>query len=178
MANGAPFLDLGQEPFARRGRRPRESAEDLKRIITVLGTAGVRLTFPEHMDATQRLWPDDCPLSEAELRSELRSFLPEIEVLSRRARALYERLPEPPDYQLKDESGDIADVPNSLYFMLLNALSFLFEDALEQSAALIEDALAETPESIRVYWLEQQISHQDLKKLIPAAADGPPGDPR
>ncbi len=142
--------------------------EYLERAIVAVSRAGVRLTFPEHVEAAQTRWPEDCPLSDEDLRGELRSLLEEIGGLSLRAKGLYERLPEPREFQL----DDLDEVPESLYCMLYNALSHLFDDGLAGSTRVIEDALAVTPEAIRMDWLDRQLPDR-LKRLIPSDGAGP-----
>ncbi len=142
--------------------------EYLERAVAALAKAGVLLAFPDHVDAAQTRWPEECPLSDEELRGELRSLLAEVGSLSQRAKALCGRLPEPHEFQL----DDLDAVPESLYLMLYNALSYLIDEGLERSTKVIEDALVVTPEGIRADWLDRRLPNQKLKQLIPRQTAG------
>ncbi len=126
----------------------------------------MRLAFPEDVETAQTSWPEDSPLSEAALRAELLDLAAEIVKLTARTRKIYNRLPGPSELQL----GDPDDLPESLYFTLHSALSVLFEEGLEGSKRVIEDALAATPESLRRSWLKRQLADPQLEPLIPEAS--------
>ncbi len=139
----------------------------LEDAVRVLGKAGVRLAFPEHVEVAQTMWPEDCPLSDQELRAELGGLLAEIEKLTARARVLHDRLPDPPE--LQNEYPD--EVPASLYLTLYSALCYLFQEGLTESGRVIGEALAATPEGIREAWLKRQLSNKSLQPLIPGAGE-------
>ncbi len=138
-------------------------AEYLEHSVAILGKAGVRLAFPEQIETAQSLWLEDCPLSDQELRAEMREVLAEIDRLARRVGTLRDRLPNPHEFQF----DNLDDLPASLYLRLHSALSFLLDDSLKRSAEVISEALAATPEGIRTDWLNRQLSDEQLRQLIP-----------
>ena len=131
-------------------RRP-TVMEKLTEEIESLGNDGMRLafSFPETMEAQQRAWPEDAPLSEAELRSELQAIVDAFNALHARAGKLCEKLPPLPEAELDDE------VPRGLYFALADAL-----DCAQSGGDLLEyleSALEATPESLRAEWLQRRL---------------------
>ena len=142
--------------------------EYLDQAVAALEEAGVRLAFPERVAAAQARWPEDCPLSDEELRAELLDLRAEIARLASRAKALHDRLPEPRELEREDPNA----VPESLYFTLLGALDAVFDDGLKRSMRVLDRALAATPEGIRAAWLERQLPAVELRRLIPHAGDG------
>ncbi len=83
-------------------RLRRELVETFSKTARVLSDSGIRIVFPESIRARQTAWPEDCPLSEPELRAEVQAIvddpaaLEDEEGLSERAQELYSRLPQPP----------------------------------------------------------------------------------
>ncbi len=138
---------------------------------------GVRMEFADDLHAGQIAWPEACPLSEAEVRGEIealygevKTIYGELEALRNRARKLYDKLPEPPDAEFKDE------VPRSIYYALTDAVSMIM-DTPEDALSYVEDLLAETPERLRRQWLRSQVekcldvindpeSDEPLEKLV------------
>ncbi len=102
------------------------------------------------MLAPQIAWPADGPLSEAELRSEIRSLCDSAQALHERAQELFDRLPEPPDGEFEDE------VPPSVYFVLVNAVSMI-TDHVPEILKSVDRQFVATPESLRGEWLEDQL---------------------
>ncbi len=98
-------------------------------------------------------WPEDCPLSEVELRAEMRTVAADIRALDQRVRALFERLPEPAEYD-DLEVHDRREFPTGVYYELHFALFGLLEEGLWSETA--EEALEQTPESLRQRWLEER----------------------
>ncbi len=111
----------------------------------------MRFGFREKIHAQQTAWPAQCPLSEANLRAEIRALSDSAKALEERARKLFARLPEPPHAEYECE------VPPSLYFTLVDAVVAAEDDAQTLREEL-DDGLAATPESLRDKWLSSQLS--------------------
>ena len=103
-----------------------ELAERFSAAIHALRKSGVRLALPASLDAGQTAWPENCPLSQSELRAKARSLVDEaraleaeVESLSQRAQEIYDSLPEPPAAECE------AELPQSVYYALYDCLSVL-----------------------------------------------------
>ncbi len=111
----------------------------------------MRSGFREKIHAQQIAWPAKCPLSESELREEIKALSDSAKALEDRARGLYARLPEPPDAEFEGE------VPPSLYFVLVVAVA-VAEDYAQNLREELDRGLAATPERLRDKWLSSQLS--------------------
>ena len=109
----------------------------------------MRCGFRAEIHAQQIAWPADCPLTEAELRSEIRSLCDSARAVHERAEELFGRLPESRDDEFESE------VPPSIYFALYDAVSILMD--VPEILKSAERELAATPESLRDTWLESQL---------------------
>ncbi len=79
----------------------RELTEALSTTVRTLADSGVRLVFPESIDAGQRVWPEQCPLSEPELRAEVQAIFDRAKALEVEVRTL------------KEHAGKIRNVEDS-----------------------------------------------------------------
>ncbi len=139
----------------------RELTEALSTTVRTLADSGVRLVFPESIDAGQRVWPEQCPLSEPELRAEVQAILDrakalevEVRTLKEHAGKIYARLPKIPPAEIEGE------LPRGIYYALADCLSFIIDkDGLRGyfDFSYIEDGLTATPASMRTEWLEQHM---------------------
>ena len=152
-------MDKGQSLLARSDKR---NAANLEAAIETLSRAGVRLVFPEHIDAFQTTWPAESSISEQDLRSELQGIRTDLETLRQRTEDLLGRLPDPPEYQL----NDVDEAPASVYFILRDAVIYLDDEVLGPAAREVDGALAATPQSIRAEWLARQVPFDRFQDLV------------
>ena len=105
----------------------------------------------EDLTAWQTAWPEDSPLSEAELREALERARSTLVATHRRMKELFACLPMPADYD-----GDyelINDHPRSIYFELHTAVYYLMVLTDEEcNDSILRNALEATPESLREEW--------------------------
>ncbi len=143
-----------------------ELTEHLTKMLGKLSHGGLRLAFdsPEKIHARQTAWPKDAQLSETQLRAELQAIAESAKALAERANRLCEKLPDASDAELEDE------IPQGLYYVLLDALLLTAEDGFDECVNYLERALAATPESLRDDWLNRQLE-RGLKPLGAAAAE-------
>ena len=134
-------------------RARREVAEWLTETTRIFVATGLRLTFPESICAAQTAWPEDCPLSEPELRAQIGAILADrqavqgrMQALRERARALYVTLPEVAPAEVE------GDLPQSVYYALTDALSCIIDDDRDD-LGYAEKKFADTPASLRARWL-------------------------
>ena len=107
--------------------------------------------FPEAIRAQQTAWPENCPLSETELRREVQALRDAGATLEQRGRELYARLPEPPRAELVEFR------PLTLYEEFHGALGHFADVGLKWCLEGLERALSETPQSLRAVWLEFEL---------------------
>ncbi len=137
--------------------------EKFVKLARTLNAGGARVVWSESTIATQLVWPEDCPLSEPELREKIQAITDDLkdleqrtEELRERARVFYETLPEYPP--LEDE----ADLPQCIYYALTDGLSaFVDEEEREcPPVRYLERKLADTPESLRADWLKKHLRNR------------------
>ncbi len=145
------------------------SLEALLRLVARLTETagklnGIRLEFPQAIRDGQTAWPEDCPLSETEMRGEIEGIVDDLAALETRIRELNRRLPAPPE----EESGAR---PFSIYYALTDGVSLLEDDP--GALGYVRERLAATPESLRSEWLKYQLmdclevmSDTDTKKQL------------
>ncbi len=114
------------------------------------GLAAERLGLSAAIHQQQTAWPAECPLSEPELRGEIRALLDGLKALQDRAEALYARLPDPPDAEIEGE------MPQSIYGALTDAASMAGGNTPE-ILKYLDSRLRETPESLCGEWLGEQL---------------------
>ncbi len=148
------------DPQQLRNEALQEGVEKLSRI-------GVRMTFPEHVVAAQEAWPEDSPLSEEELRAELLACKERLVVEHRKMKDLYDRLPEPAEFRLEDET----DVPPSVYLDLCGTVVGVVEDHLDGALKEIDQGLDATPEELRQEWLARRLPHGPWHRLVAGYED-------
>ncbi|MCP3963628.1 MAG: hypothetical protein GY719_37810 [bacterium] len=123
-----------------------------------MGEAGVRRLRElqedrDRVTARQTAWPEDSPLSEAELREVLETARSTLVATHRHMEDLFACLPMPADY---DENRELSyDYPRTIYFGLHTAVFYLMElfDA-ETHDGFIRRVLEATPESLWKEWAE------------------------
>ncbi len=145
--------------------------DELAKTAGTLSGAGLRLELPQSILAGQTGWPEDCPMSEPELRAEVQTLLDDakalqesLEALKDSARELYARLPEAASAELEGE------LPPSIYFALVDCVSFIIdEDGVNGITGIsyLEERLDDTPETMRIDWLKYH-----LKNSVSALSDG------
>ena len=126
-----------------------ESLEEGMRLVQELEEERERVT------AWQKAWPEDAPLSEAELREELKTVHGALKLIIRRMKDLYDRLPDP-GYL---EKIDTDEVPGSIYVELLSTVGWV-RDELPDIEGVVRDSLEETPESLWDSWATRISSHR------------------
>lgn len=167
----------------------RELRKRLVETAAKLSASGLRLELPEAVRTAQTAWPEDCPLSEPELRAEVQSIFDAARALEdqrreikERARELYARLPR------LSEPEAFFEAPQSIYYALTDAVSSAADDGLED-LSYIEEKLADTPESLRAAWLGYHLGEcvreledpeieEAVAKLVTALCGGRQGDSR
>ncbi len=128
----------------------------LEPLLDKLEHAGLQpsIGFPPEMIERQLAWPENSPLTEAELRTALGELIDAIEVLQeqrevvrQRAMALNGRLPPVPEKELECEA------PRSVYAELSIAVVALEDNTLDYALEEMQAALDATPEQLRQQWL-------------------------
>jgi hypothetical protein len=148
-------------------------AEGLEDAVERLAKGGARIhfTFPEELMKGQSSWPEDCPVSEEELREELGAALVEIRGLGERIKQLKDRLPPAPE-DLGEAPGGFEDGPASVYETLSSVVTYVVDDVIPDIERQVTQALAATPESLRSEWLKHQVPRtvaELLCRVVPEA---------
>ncbi len=156
-------------------------ASAFSETLAKLSGGGMRLALevPDEIRARQNVWPEDAPLSEAELRGELQAMLETARAMRERARELFERLPKASAEEVYYE------VPRSHYCVLACALYFAVDEGLEEFVSFLQDSLGATAESLRREWLGLQLRNgldplsgpeaNELLAILVEALYGAPG---
>ncbi len=143
-------------------------AEALDQAVKRLTDVGARVVFPADVITAQSTWPEGCPVSESDLKQELRSIRDSVCRLEATAKGLLDGLPDPAEYDYKN----IDDVPPSVYCHLHGTLAFLTDQGLKELGDDIEAALAATPESLREAWLASTLPREGaFRLLVPSAGE-------
>ena len=109
------------------------------------------------MIAWQEEWPEDAPLSEAELREELEGVRAELRAIARRMQALHKRLPEPAYFDMIFDDNE--EVPETIYFELVSTVAGI-SDELSGVDDTIRYGLEATAESLRAAWVQRVASRR------------------
>ncbi len=147
--------------------------EEIDQALGWLARGGVQigLRFSEEKLALQAAWPEDSPLSEAELRAELETARDEVRRIGERLKALAATLPAPPELQRTGAGEDSFDDVPSVYGQLTGVLDYIAEEAVAEIESVVEGALAVTPESLRAEWVRGQVPGNLGRMLSPAVAE-------
>ncbi|MEM7587632.1 MAG: hypothetical protein AAF560_29870 [Acidobacteriota bacterium] len=133
-------------------RRPGKlSRKRLRQLLAVLRYYGLRPEdgFPQWMTEGQLEWPEDSPLSEAELRAEIGTQIAGIKSLRERAERLRRMLPAEPQQDLNSK-------PLSVYSELSHVATSCNQVA-EDQLAMAEAAVAATADSLRRVWIRSML---------------------